>query len=359
MTDEGPGLLLRLDVPADAGSAFDEFAEDLQSALSRAGIRLDPKVRGRIMQAGRDMGRVRAWDRGAAIRLEWTAAEWQHETATEVEVTFSPSGGGTRVSVVVPQWSARTAGLIPDILGWFAAVVAAPVLQATTPPALVDWTTDRRARKPSGGGARATYRDPTYHRPNFKLLLHTLALRRDDVLLEVGCGGGAFLQEALLSGCRAAALDHSPEMARLARESNRDAVGAGRLAVVEADAGRIPFAEGLFTCAVSTGVFGFIDDPIGVLSDIRRALAPGGRLALLAGTKQLKGTPAAPEPLASRIHFYEPAELEHAARAAGFAEVRVSQPDLEPYALEAGLTEEQVGFFRGVGGSLLLTARKS
>lgn len=358
MSEDGPGLLLRLDVPADPRTAFDEFAQDLLSALSSRGIRIEPQAQGQITQDGQGVGRVDAWERGSTIRLQWTAAEWQEEGATEVTASFVATGAGTRISVTAPRWSARNARLIPDITGWFAAEVAAPVLHATTPAALVDWLTDRRARKPSGAGARATYRDPTFHRPNFKLLLHTLGLRSQDFLLEVGCGGGAFLQEALASGCRAAALDHSPEMARLAREVNRDAVADGRLAVVEADVDRIPFADGRFTCAVSTGVFGFIDDPVRALSEIRRALSPGGRVAVFAGTKELKGTPAAPEPLASRIHFYEPAELEHAAQAAGFIEVRVSEPDLGPYAREAGLTEEQVGFFRGTGGALLLTARK-
>lgn len=359
MSEEGPGLVLRLDVPGDAETAFDRFAEDLAVSLEARGFRLEPQGRGPIRKAGREVGRVEAWERGQSIRLRWEAVEWQAGGAAEVRIAFSPGPPGTRVTVSVPGWADRNAGLIPDIVGWFAAEAAAPLLEATTPSSLVDWVTDRRARRPSGAAARATYRDPTYHRPNFKLLLHTLALRADDVLLEVGCGGGAFLQEALASDCRAAALDHSPEMVRLAREVNREAVHAGRLVLVESDAGAIPFADGRFTCAVSTGVFGFIDDPVQVLAEIHRVLARGGRLAVYTGTRALKGTPAAPEPLASRIHFYDVGELEHAARAAGLVDVRASEPDLEPFAREAGLTEDQVGFFRGAGGSLLLTARKA
>jgi hypothetical protein len=42
---------------------------------------------------------------------------------------------------------------------------------------------------------------------------------------------------------------------------------------------------------------------------------------------ELKGTPAAPYPLATRGHFYEDDELAGHARSAGFASVEVRRPD--------------------------------
>lgn len=358
MSEGDAGLVLRLDVEQEAPVAFDQFVDDLVTGLSRRRIRLIPGATGRVIQDGGEIGRITAWERGRALRLHWTAWSWGDAADADVDVSFTPLPSGTRISITLPGWSQRISVPIPDVVGWFAMQVAAPALAAATPGELADWVTDRRARRPSGASARETYRDPAYHRPNFKLLLRTLALRGDDRLLEVGCGGGAFLQEALASGCRAAALDHSPDMTRLARELNRDAAAAGRLLIVEADAARIPFASNSFSAAVSTGVFGFIADPVPVLSEIHRVLVPGGRLAVYTGTHALAGTPAAPEPMASRIHFYEGSELERAARQAGFEEAEASEPDMEPFAREAGLSEEQVGFFRGSSGSLLLTARK-
>jgi len=63
-----------------------------------------------------------------------------------------------------------------------------------------------------------------------------LGLRRDDYLLEVGCGGGAFLHDVLGSGCRAAAIDHSADMVRVAREANSEAIEQNRLEIREGDA---------------------------------------------------------------------------------------------------------------------------
>jgi len=208
--------------------------------------------------------------------------------------------------------------------------------------------------------ARATYLHPLYHYPNFRVILAELSLARDDYLLEVGCGGGAFLKAALHSGCRAAAVDHSAEMVRLAREANRDAVAAGRLDVREGDAAWLPFSDDTFTCAAMTGVLGFLPDPVLVLAEIRRVLARGGRVVAMGTDPELKGTPAAPEPMASRLHFYDSAQLETLGRQAGFADVRVVRRDLQPFAREVGVPEAQLPMFAAGegGGARFLIARK-
>ena len=53
-------------------------------------------------------------------------------------------------------------------------------------------------------------------------------------------------------------------------------------------------------------------------------LCPGGRLAIFTTGPELRGTPAAPEPLASRGHFYGDQELGDFARAAELGAVAVT-----------------------------------
>jgi ubiquinone/menaquinone biosynthesis C-methylase UbiE len=106
-------------------------------------------------------------------------------------------------------------------------------------------------------------------------------------------------------------------MVRLARER---APGA---TVVTADASHLPFPDGSFTAVALSIVFFFLPDPVRVLRECRRVLQPGGRLAVFTTAPELRGTRAAPEPIASRGHFYTDAELVELAERAGFSEAAV------------------------------------
>ena len=187
--------------------------------------------------------------------------------------------------------------------------------------AFEDWLTDRVARRPAGRRAREVYGAEDVHDFARRAILDALALEPEDRLLDVGCGGGLLLRDALGSGATVTGLDHSDDMVRLARER---APGAD---VVVGSAERLPFKDASFTAIAMSIVFFFLPDPIAVLRECRRVLAPGGRLALYTTSPALRGTPAAPEPLASRGHFYEDRELVELARQAGLSEVAVVNDD--------------------------------
>jgi SAM-dependent methyltransferase/uncharacterized protein YndB with AHSA1/START domain len=356
MQDSRTTLCASIDIALAPGEAFDVFVDELSLALVRAGMAFEAGPNGRVLQGEIEVGRVVSWQPGELILLQWHPADWQPEELTDVDVRFEAIGGGTRVTLEHHRWG----GLLGDareLAGWFAGEVAGPLMQATAPAGLGNWLTDRRARRPSGAQARAVYRDPIYHYPNFGVILAELALSPDDYLVEVGCGGGALLKEALKSGCRAAAVDHSPDMVRLAQEVNHDAVAEGRLEVRQASADHLPFPDTTFTCAAMTGVFGFLPDPVAALREIRRVLRVGGRLVVLGSDAAWRGTPAAPEPMASRLHFYSDDEFMRLALAAGFDNAIVVRRDLEPFACMGGVPEEHVSLFAGEGAPFLL-ARK-
>jgi len=352
------GVRTSIDLKLEPAAAFDALVEELSTALSRLGIEFQPGVNGRLMEGVVEVGRVVRWQPPEEIELDWLGADWQPAQAASIRLQFQRIEDGTRVTLERPECGNLLGEQGHELAGWFAREVAAPLLRALGPSRLGDWITDRRTRRPSGPEARAYYRDPHYHRPNFKAILKVLELTPDDYLIEVGCGGGAFLKDALTSGCRAAAIDHSSDMVRLAREVNRDAIRQNRLEIHEGEADSLPYLDGIFTCAVMTGVFGFISDPLKAFREVWRVLAPGGRFVLFTGSKELRGTPAAPEPMASRLHFYEDQELEELTRRAGFTEARVERPDFEPFAREVGIPEEFLALFRPRGGGQLLLARR-
>lgn len=353
-----PGTLrLSMDVALEPAAAFEALLEELAASLGRRGIEFETGSEGRLVQDATEVGRVIAWKRGERCVLEWRARSWEPNETTRLEIRAEGFVGGSRLTVEQSGWNGVT-GDGAELVGWFASEVTAPVLAAMSPAALGDWITDRQARRPSGAQSRDTYRDPLYHYPNFRVILSELALTSADHLVEVGCGGGAFLKMALESGCRAAAIDHSPDMVAVAREQNREAIAEGRLEIHEADAESLPFPDGTFTCAAMTGVLGFLPDPVAALSEIRRVLVPGGRAVIMGADPELRGTPGAPEPMASRLRFYEEDELEDLGRSAGFAVVRAVRREVEAYAREAGVPEEHLPLFAGRGPRFLLARKK-
>jgi ubiquinone/menaquinone biosynthesis C-methylase UbiE len=200
----------------------------------------------------------------------------------------------------------------------------------------IDRMTDRIARRPHGRRARAVYGAPDAHWFAWEPVLEALSLGPDDVLLDVGCGGGVFLRRALETGCRAVGLDHSREMVRLTRETNAAVVREGRLRVVDGSAEELPFEEDELTAISCLVAFFFFQDPIGVLQEFRRVLDPQrGRLAIFTTPPEAKGTPAAPYPLATRGHFYTDAELECLPLEAGFATSGVTRTDVGAQLLTA------------------------
>ena len=104
----------------------------------------------------------------------------------------------------------------------------------------------------------------------------------------------------------------------------------GRVPLVQASADRLPFEEGAFTAVSCIVAFFFFPDAVAALGEFRRILDPErGRIAVYTTAPELKGTPAAPYPLASRGHFYEDDELAALASSAGFEFVEVRRPDAE------------------------------
>ncbi len=106
-------------------------------------------------------------------------------------------------------------------------------------------------------------------------------------------------------------------MVKLARER---AAGAE---VVLASAESVPFADASFSAVAMSIVFFFLTNPVAVLRECCRVLRPGGRIAVYTTGPELRGTRAAPEPIASRGHFYTDAALAELARRAGLSDVEV------------------------------------
>ena len=152
--------------------------------------------------------------------------------------------------------------------------------------------------------------------------LAALDLDESDRLLDVGCGPGVAVCEAAPLVARATGLDLSPAMVARARSR---ANGIPNVEIVEGDSGQLPFADGAFTAVLSTTSFHHYPEPDRALREMRRVLAPSGRIALgdLSSDRlAMRGVDA----LCRRyekghVHFYETHELVALLNSAGFRDL--------------------------------------
>ncbi|WP_424214320.1 class I SAM-dependent methyltransferase [Streptomyces sp. BI20] len=95
-------------------------------------------------------------------------------------------------------------------------------------------------------------------------------------VLEIGAGAAQCSRWLAARGARAVALDLSHRQLQHALRLS-DGDGAPP-ALVEADAGALPFRDGAFDLVCSAyGAIPFVADPVAVFTEVRRVLRPGGR----------------------------------------------------------------------------------
>ncbi len=194
------------------------------------------------------------------------------------------ASGGSRVcSRLVDDRARRSAALAAFGLG--DEDEAAWLASGRPAGAFDDWLVDRVARRPSGPRSRSVYGAENVHDFARRAILEAIALGPGDELLEIGCGGGLLLRDAMTTGARATGLDHSEEMVSLARER------APAATVVLGSAELLPFAGGVFTALAMSVVFFFLDDPVAVLRECLRVLRPGSPVAVFTTAPELRGTP--------------------------------------------------------------------
>jgi ubiquinone/menaquinone biosynthesis C-methylase UbiE len=102
-----------------------------------------------------------------------------------------------------------------------------------------------------------------------------LSLGPGDRFLDLGCGLGAALEHAAATGAETAGIDPSPAMVE--RASGR----VSRAEVAEGSAESIPFEDDRFTAALAVSTYHHWADPEAGLAEVRRVLAPGGRLLII------------------------------------------------------------------------------
>lgn len=119
-----------------------------------------------------------------------------------------------------------------------------------------------------------------------EVLRRAYALRRDDDVLDIGCGTGQSTREAarIAVAGSAVGIDFSAQMIDRAREIT-EAEGLDNVTFVHADAQVHPFPPARFDIAISRFGTMFFPDPVAAFTNIARALRSAGRLVMMVWQK--------------------------------------------------------------------------
>jgi ubiquinone/menaquinone biosynthesis C-methylase UbiE len=171
--------------------------------------------------------------------------------------------------------------------------------------------------------------------------LAALALNRNDVLLDLGCGTGAAVRDAAPQVRRAVGFDLSPGMIARARErAEAEGLGSSVEFVVGDVSGPIPFDDGAFTAVVCTTAFHHFPRPRETVAEIARVLASPGRVVIADANRRhpavFVGDLALRVFQSSHVGFRSPAQLMRDLCAAGFSHVSYCTVYWRSYAFVRG-----------------------
>ncbi|PWJ09929.1 class I SAM-dependent methyltransferase [Jannaschia seohaensis] len=121
---------------------------------------------------------------------------------------------------------------------------------------------------------------PVIFEPWARELIHRADPREGEHILDLACGTGVVSRQVAKHRANLGSLtgvDHSSEMLEVARILAEEADLDARW--IEADAGALPFDDDCFTLAFCQQALQFFPDKPAALSELRRVLKPGGRVA--------------------------------------------------------------------------------
>jgi ubiquinone/menaquinone biosynthesis C-methylase UbiE len=170
------------------------------------------------------------------------------------------------------------------------------------------------------------------------LLLDAAGVRDGARVLDVGCGTGTLCAAAAARGARPTGVDLAEGMLAAARRAHP------ALEFVAGDAEDLPCAHGAFDAALGAFVVNHVPHPERAAAELRRVVAPGGRVALAmwgppervpflglfdaalraAGVHAAEALPPGPE----AFRFADAGELRALLEAAGFERVEVREHEL-------------------------------
>lgn len=156
-----------------------------------------------------------------------------------------------------------------------------------------------------------------------RLAVSELAVGRDDRVLEIGFGGGVALPHLLARAAFTCGVDRSEDVVVAARRRFSSAVESGAAEFKIGSVGRLPVPSASFDKVLSVNTVYFWTSLEGGMAEIRRVLAPGGKVAIGFVPKVRMDRMNMPPDIFTP---QPPDQIAQALRSAGFRDVQIRAP---------------------------------
>lgn len=113
----------------------------------------------------------------------------------------------------------------------------------------------------------------------------------DDVILDIGCGGGRALKRLspLVKNGKLYGVDYAETAVACTIAENREDVESGKLTVTQGSVSELPYEDKTFDKIVSIESYYFYSNLLNDLKEVRRVLKPGGRAFIAADIHDREG----------------------------------------------------------------------
>ncbi|MBO6123197.1 MAG: class I SAM-dependent methyltransferase [Methanobrevibacter sp.] len=114
------------------------------------------------------------------------------------------------------------------------------------------------------------------HTPVALWNLKHLDVKQDDIVLDIGCGGGININRMAQNAKKVYGIDYSIESVKLSREVNREYETQGKVEILEGNVESLPFNDDTFDIVTAFETVYFWPNIEKSFGEVKRVLKPGG-----------------------------------------------------------------------------------
>ena len=106
--------------------------------------------------------------------------------------------------------------------------------------------------------------------------LKHLDIKSEDIILDVGCGGGINIKRMAQDAKKVYGIDYSIESVKLSRKVNEKLIGDGMVEIMKGNVKDLPFEDNTFDIVTAFETVYFWPDIEKCFGEVKRVLKPGG-----------------------------------------------------------------------------------